>query len=131
MLLFVAEQFAFQQGIGNGRAVDRYQRLIVTQAQAVDGPCRQFLAVPVSPLMRTVVGVGPTWRISSKTSWILLSFPTIGFVAELPVQFAPDQFILLHQPSAVILNCCKLWGGTFPGPPIPEKTATACSRQVV
>src|SRR4029077_10106197 len=41
---FVAEEFTFQQRLGDGRAIEGNVRLILSQAVLVDGGGRQFLA---------------------------------------------------------------------------------------
>ena len=43
---FVAEQFAFQQRLGNGRTVDRQERRLAAAAVMIEGPGDQFLARP-------------------------------------------------------------------------------------
>jgi hypothetical protein len=46
---FMAEEFAFDKRIGNGRAVDRHKGLIRPGGQTMDGPGDQFLARTVFP----------------------------------------------------------------------------------
>ena len=63
----MAEQFAFEQGLGQGGAVDGDHRAARVR-RLMNGPATCSLPVPVSPSMRIVVVVWATLLIISKTA---------------------------------------------------------------
>jgi len=65
--LLVAEELALHQGIGDGAAINRHERLVAARAVLVDQARRELLALPDSPEMYTGAWVRASLPISSRT----------------------------------------------------------------
>lgn len=63
----VAEQFTFQQRLGNGSAIDRQERGAAAAAMLVDPLATSSLPVPLSPKIRTLTSWGATRPICLQT----------------------------------------------------------------
>ena len=91
----VAEELVLQQVVRDRRAVDRQE-----QPRPASGPgaCRaratSSLPVPDSPVIRTLLRVGPTLRISVLTACIAGLSPTSGLEVALGVELAPQRLVL-------------------------------------
>jgi hypothetical protein len=54
----VAEQFGFEKIFGNGRAIERNERLVGARTLAVNIARKDFLPVPDSPVIRMEASEG-------------------------------------------------------------------------
>ena len=71
----VAEEFAFQERLGNGRAVDGQERRLAAAAVMVDGASDQFLARAAFPKISTFTSCGATRPICLQTVCMAVPLP--------------------------------------------------------
>lgn len=71
----MAEQFAFEQGFGDGTHVHCYHIPPVSVGQGVYFPRQHFFPVPFSPVIRILASVCATFSISVRSCFMALLSP--------------------------------------------------------